>query len=232
VNSLAQLILPTVVAGLARSTGWLPFKVGVPGLCVLILVNSLRRCAVARRPGIWAVIAAFGMSMVGDYFLSNRPGHSHYFEVGIGAFFVAHLGYLRYSLLNGRLHRIALVVLLIVFVPYFGLFLAPAIRGGGLWLAVLLYLLISCVGLAAAVGLKQPSLEKGFYVAGLGLVVFSDTIISFGEFLHYRDLNSWILPTYYLAHLAITASILLLLDSRLECGRLAETKPPVAGDAN
>lgn len=213
-NPLAQLVLPAVVAGLALSTGRLAFKLGVPGLCALILVAFLRRCSSTRHREIWAVVAAFGMSMVGDYFLSSPPGHAHYFEAGIAAFFVAHLGYLRYSLLNGGLHRLALVVLLVVFVPYFGLVLSPVIHGRVLWVAVLLYLLISCAGLAAAAGLKQPSLVKGLYVAGIGLVVFSDTIISFNEFLRYRGLNAWILPTYYLAHLTITTSILLRPDLR------------------
>jgi len=180
------------------------------------------RCPAGRRREIWAVVAAFSMSMVGDYFLSSRSGHTHYFEAGIAAFFVAHLGYLRYSLLNGALHRVALVVLMLVFVPYFGLALAPAIQGGVLWIAVLFYLLISCIGLAAAVGLKQSSVLKGSYIAGIGLVVFSDTIISFSEFLHYRALNAWILPTYYLAHLTITTSILLRPDLRSDRGASQE----------
>lgn len=224
VNPLVQLVLPALVAGLALWTGWLPFKLGVPGLCALILVAFLRRCSPTRHREIWAVVAAFGMSMVGDYFLSNRRGPAHYFEAGIAAFFVAHLGYLRYSLLNGGFHRLALVILLVVFVPYFGLVLSPTIHGGALWVAVLLYLLISCVGLAAAFGLKQPSRVKGFYVAGIGLVVFSDTIISFSEFLRYRELNAWILPTYYLAHLTITTSILLRPDLHEDRGGLPQSQ--------
>ena len=120
--------------------------------------------------------------MVGDFFLSNRPGHTHFFEAGIAAFFVAHLGYLRYALLNGKLHRLALAILLAGFGSYFGLALAPAISDRVLWVASLLYLLISCVGFAAALGLKQPPRVKGLYVAGIGLVVFSDTVISFSEF--------------------------------------------------
>ena len=146
--------------------------------------------------------------------MSNRPGHAHFFEAGIAGFFVAHLGYLGYALRNGGLHRLTLAVLLVGFVPYFGLALSPAIGSWGLWIAVLLYLLISCVSLAAAAGLKQTGLVKGFYVGGLGLVVFSDTIISFNEFLRYRELNGWILPTYYLAHLAITSSVLLRPELR------------------
>jgi hypothetical protein len=54
-------------------------------------------------------------------------------------------------------------------------------------------------------------------------VVFSDTIISFSEFLHYRTLNAWILPTYYLGHLTITTSILLRPDLCPDRGALQES---------
>ncbi len=208
-NLLVLLVLPGAAAGLALWTGHLPFKLAVPCLCALILVEAMRRDAAARGAAIWAVVAAFGMSMVGDYFLSSRRGHSHYFEAGIAAFLVAHLGFLRYSLAHGRLDWRALGLLLTVFVAYFGLALAPAIESRVLWAAVLAYLAVSCIGLAAAVGLKQPGRVKGLYVAGISLIVFSDTLISFSEFLHWRALNAWILPTYYLAHLCITASVLL-----------------------
>jgi len=219
VNYLALLLLPGAVALLALATGRLPLKLGVPGLCALILVTVFRRASPSQRRSIWALVAAFAMSMVGDYFLSSRRGHPHYFEVGIAAFFGAHLGYLRYSLLNGGLHRWAMAVLLLVFVPYFGLVLAPVVERRILSTAVLLYLLISCVGLAAAIGLKQPVWIKSLYVAGIGLVVLSDTIISFSEFLRYRGLNAWILPTYYLAHLVITASVLIRSDLRTSSGQ-------------
>jgi uncharacterized membrane protein YhhN len=208
-SPFALLAVPALVAIMALVTGLLPFKLGVPGLCALILAACFLRTASLPRREVWAVIAAFGMSMVGDYFLSNRKGHAQYFEAGIAGFFVAHLGYLSYALFNGRPHRLALAVLLVVFVPYFIFSLSPAIGSRVLWVAVLLYLLISCISLAAAVGIKQPALVKGFYVAGIGLVVLSDTFISFNEFLHYRALNGLILPTYYLAHLTITTSLLL-----------------------
>lgn len=208
-NSLALLIVPALTAIIALVTGLLPFKLCVPGLCALILLVCLRHSPALRRREVWAVVVAFGMSMVGDYFLSSRKGHPHYFEAGLAGFFVAHLGYLTYALLNGRLHRLALAILLLVFVPYFAFSLSPAIGSRVLWVAVLLYLLISCISMAAAAGLEQAALVKGFYVAGIGLVVLSDTIISFNEFLHYGALNGLILPTYYLAHLTITTSLLL-----------------------
>jgi uncharacterized membrane protein YhhN len=213
-NPLGLLTLPAFVAGLALWTGRLPFKLGVPGLCALILLAHVRRFPPARRREIWAVVGAFAMSMVGDYFLSSRRGHPRFFEAGILTFLFAHLGYLRYALLNGSLHRLALILLLMGFIPYFGLALSPVIGSPVIWVAVLLYLLVSCVSLAAAAGLKQPTQVRGFYVAGIGFVVFSDTIISFNEFLHYRALDGWILPTYYLAQLAVTSSVLLRPDLR------------------
>ena len=202
------LILPVAAAVMALWTGRLPFKLAVAASCAIILI-----ACVACRPGLsglklWWVIAALAMSMVGDYFLSSRKGHVHFFEAGIAAFFAAHLGFLLYALAHGRISTSALTVMLLVFVPYFVLGLAPAIESGTLWAAVLMYMVVSCFGLAAAFGLKQPLSVKCLYVAGIGLIVFSDTLISFGEFLHYRRLNFLILPTYYAAHVAITASIL------------------------
>lgn len=202
------LILPVAAAVMALWTGRLPFKLAVAALCGIILM-----ACVGRRPRLsglqlWWVVAALAMSMVGDYFLSSRKGHAHFFEAGIAAFFAAHIGFLRYALAHGRISTGALTVILLTYVPYFVLGLAPAIESRTLWAAVLLYLLVSCVGLAAALGLKQPRPVKWLYVAGIALIVFSDTLISFGEFLHYRRLSFLILPTYYAAHIAITASIL------------------------
>jgi uncharacterized membrane protein YhhN len=209
VNRIALLLGPVLVAVIALRTGYLPFKLGVPGCCALILCFELRRVPSASSRELWALIWAFVMSMIGDWFLSNRSGREHYFEAGIGAFFLAHVGYLGYALMKGRLHRLSLGVLLLIFVPYYRMWLAPAIEGAMLNAAVFLYLLISCVALAAAIGMSQGGAIKWLYVAGIGLVVFSDTIISFKEFLSYHGLNALILPTYYLAHLVITLSILI-----------------------
>ncbi|MDH7502717.1 MAG: lysoplasmalogenase [Verrucomicrobiota bacterium] len=193
---------------MALWTGRIPFKLAVAGSCAIILFGCMCRGPWLSRLQLRWVVAAFAMSMAGDYFLSSRNGHAHYFEAGIAAFFAAHLGFLRYALAHGRTNTGALAAMLFVFVPYFVLGLSPAIESRTLWSAVLLYLLVSCIGLAAALGLKQPRPVKWLYVAGIALIVFSDTLISFGEFLHYRRFNFLILPTYYAAHLAITASIL------------------------
>lgn len=209
---IAFLILPACLAIAADQTDYLPFKMGVPLVCAALLLTSFRR-KLKQRAGIWFVIAAFVFSAVGDYFLSNKSGNESYFVIGIAAFFVAHLGYLGFCLVHGRLHRIALAVLFAGYLPYFLFFLRPAIDEPILLAAVLLYLLISCVVLAAALGLKLSPAAKWLYVFGILMIVVSDTFISFNEFLKYRAFNNWILPTYYLAHLTVTASIFLAKKS-------------------
>lgn len=206
-HPILTLILPVGLAVAALQTGYLPFKLGVPLSCAVLLLASFRG-GMFRRLDIWSVIGAFVFSAIGDYFLSNRRGHESYFIFGIGAFFVAHLGYLGFSLRNGRVHLATLCVLLAGYLPYFVLALRPAISDPILFAAVLLYLLISCVGLAAAAGLWLAPAGKSLYAFGILMVVVSDTLISFNEFLKYGALNDWILPTYYLAHLAVTASVM------------------------
>lgn len=201
------LLFPACLAVAADRTGYLPFKMGVPIVCAVLLLLDLGR-KMKRRGDVWFVIAAFVFSAIGDYFLSNKRGAESYFVIGIAAYFVAHLGYLGFCLLHGKLHRVAMAVLFAGYLPYFAFFLYPAIGQTVLSVAVLFYLLVSCVGLAAAMGLRLTPPGKWLYVFGILMIVVSDTFISFNEFLKYRAFNDWILPTYYLAHLAVTASVM------------------------
>lgn len=210
---LTTIVLPACLAVAANETGYLPFKLGVPLVCGMLLLTHFRG-ELRQRSDVWFVVGAFVFSAIGDYFLSTRREHESHFVLGIAAFFVAHLGYLGFSLWHGRLHRVALVVLLAGYLPYFAFALRPAIDDPIMFAAVLLYLLVSCVGLAAAAGLRLRPMGKWLYVFGILMVVLSDTIISFSEFLKYRGLNDWILPTYYLAHLTVTASVLTTREDR------------------
>jgi hypothetical protein len=65
-----------------------------------------------------------------------------------------------------------------------------------------------CLVLAVATGLRLSQPMKGVFILGTILIVLSDTIISFTEFLQYQDLNWLILPAYYLAHLSISFALL------------------------
>jgi uncharacterized membrane protein YhhN len=210
------LLIPAALSVAATRTDFLPCKMGVPLSCALLLVavagNSQRKQMV-----IIPVAFAFGASAVGDYFLSNKLDSATYFVWGIAAFFIAHLGYLAYSIKVGQLHWRSLWLLWLGYLIYFILYLYPAIDSPVLSLSVLIYLLISCVVLSAALGMQTGGVNKWGFALGVVLIVVSDTLISLNEFLQCRQFNSLILPTYYLAHLSISLSLMSRLaeiDSR------------------
>lgn len=175
-------------------------------MCAAILGWLLAK-AEARADIAW-VMVAFAFSAAGDYFLSTKGESAERFIIGIGLFLLAHVGYILAAWKNGRLHVPSLIVLLAVFLPYYALLLRPAIAEPPLALAVLGYLLISCLALAVAAGMRWVGLDKAFYVSGIALIVFSDTLISFTEFLGFSAFDWLILPTYYLAHIAITTGFI------------------------
>jgi uncharacterized membrane protein YhhN len=211
------LLIPFLAGVAAYRTGLLALKLAVPLSCVFIVVaNHLptRRFG----GGSWVVLA-FLASMVGDAFLSTRAGRESFYLAGIAAFFVAHIGYLTYALRHGRLHKTALVILLLIYAGWFFIHLGRAIPSRALQIAALAYLVISCVTLAAAWGLRLPPLASRAYIAGIGLIVFSDTMIALNDFLKIKSVGFLILPTYYLAQVVITGALLSLQrDSSIEKG--------------
>lgn len=206
-KNLLLLLMPLGIALAALETGNIFFKLGVPLSCSLILLLTLPQKSADKT--FFYIIIAFHFSMLGDWFLSNKSGRELFFVYGIAAYFFAHFGYSLYALKNGGVNRIALIFLLIVFLPYFLLALHPAIPDMILKSAVFFYLLISVLALSLAFGLKQPIASKLPFIVGMTMIVLSDTIISFTEFLNFRTLNFFILPTYYLAHVSITYSLIL-----------------------
>lgn len=129
------------------------------------------------------------------------------FIYGIIFFFIAHVGFLWFSLKNGKIN---MYVLFVVLVGYFFLFFSgiyPNINDKTLMVTVLGYLFISCVSFAAATGIRFPILPKCLFVAGIVNIMFSDTLIAFSEFVGYRELNFLIMPTYYLSHILMTMAL-------------------------
>jgi len=207
VYRVGLLLLPFGLAIAALGTGDLRAKMGVAVSCALILLWALRGAPKCRRDAGW-VVAALCLSAAGDWFLSNKGHREAYFLAGIALFFGAHMGYLTYACHQGRLQRTVLGALLCVYLSYYVFCLRPAIPRPALALAVLLYLLISCVVLSAAWGMRMRPRLKWPYVTGIGLIVVSDTLISFNEFLGWKWWNWLILPTYYLAQLCVSWTVL------------------------
>ncbi|SEK27055.1 Uncharacterized membrane protein YhhN [Maribacter orientalis] len=201
------LFLSVISAIFALLTSNFIFKSGTAGIGILIvLILNFKK----EKPSkdTWLIIGAFLFSIAGDWFMSNMNGDSTMFSKGIALFFLAHLGYLLFATLNGQIKWRFTSILLALFLLFYFLVLFPSINDNILMLATLIYLLISCFSLGASVGIKGDYIVKWTYVFGIFLILFSDTIISLTEFLGYNRLDFLILPTYYLAHISITFSLI------------------------
>ena len=201
------LIIPLVLAIFAVAGYGFLFKAAVPGSCAIILIFLFRN-QLKSLPDIWFVVAAFLFSIAGDWFLSNKGDSFMMFSAGIGLYLMAHGGYLWFALKNGRLPVLFTIVVLASYLIFFFVKLYPALDDTVLLISVLLYLLISCISLGAAFGIKLAPFIKWTYFAGVTLVLLSDTIIALNEFTSYSALNVLILPTYYAAHISITYALI------------------------
>ncbi|EAR01460.1 lysoplasmalogenase [Maribacter sp. HTCC2170] len=200
------LLMQLVVAGIAIATDIIYFKIGVAGLGIIALMYAHKH-HLNKVLDVWVVAIAFGASMVGDCFLSSMNGNSSMFMIGIAFYLLAHIGYLLFSVLNGIIKRGLTVGILIAFLIFYFLALYPSIPDKLLALIVLFYLVVSCVSVGAAFGIKACPKVKWPFVIGIALVLFSDTIISLKEFVKYNSLDFMILPTYYLAQIGITLGL-------------------------
>jgi uncharacterized membrane protein YhhN len=201
------LFLPLSLAIVALSTRNVCTKMAVAVSCAIILAWTLGWGHPSRRDSWWVVVALC-FSAAGDWFLFNKDHGEAYFLGGIASFFCAHLGYLVFASRQGRLDWRVLGILLGVYLLYYGFCLRPAIKSLEMALAVLFYLLISCVVFSTAWGMRMGAQLKWPFITGVGLIVFSDTLISFSEFLRWKQWNWLILPTYYLAQWCVSWTVL------------------------
>ena len=201
------LLISCISATLALTTSHFIFKSGTAGIGIIVLLLLLVIQSKPRKD-IWFIIFAFLFSIIGDWFMTHKGEDSLMFSKGIAAFFIAHIGYLSFAISNGRIKWGITSFILLVFLIYFFWLLFPAINETILLIATLIYLLISCLTFGASFGINGNSVFKWSYLFGVFLIVFSDTIISFTEFLRYGKLDFLILPTYYLAHISVTFSII------------------------
>jgi len=201
------LSLSLILAIMALITSNFIYKSGTAGIGILILI-ILQFKGVKPSKDTWLIIGAFLFSIAGDWFLSHMNGDLTMFSKGIALFFLAHIGYLLFATMNGKINWRFTGLLLLIYLTFFFIILYPAINDKILMLATLIYLLVSCLSLGAAVGIKGDPVTKWTFIFGIFLILFSDTIISLTEFLGYKAFDFLILPTYYLAHISITFSLI------------------------
>lgn len=199
IAQLASAVLALTVGGFLFQSG----SAGLGALAILWLMGGKG----FRRADLWMAIAAFAFSIVGDYFLSNRGGDPLMFVYGIGFFFLAHLGYLGYALCHGRLDLKVTALFCTGYLIFFFTSLYGGISDPVLMWAALAYLFVSCFSMGAAWGISPAGNSRNLYLMGIGLILFSDTLIAFREFMAYTGWDFLILPTYYLAHLLVTWAV-------------------------
>lgn len=179
------------------------------------LVIVLAFCIVKQHLlGAWWIIAAFALSFSGDYVLGHWGGGFTGFVSGVALFLLAHLGYVIYSLRCGRMQWRMFAILTIAFGLYYVVLLCPAINDVVTSVAVLAYILISCVSMAAAVGIGRGCMivsrfSRALFIIGIASLLFSDLLIAQKRFLHDGTLYSLMMPTYLASQLLVTASLLL-----------------------
>ncbi|RIV43894.1 lysoplasmalogenase [Flagellimonas pelagia] len=209
------LLVSCILAILGVTTSNFLYKSGTAGMGIIILMMlQFQKDKIFK--DIWMIIAAFLFSIIGDWFLSNMNGDSMMFVKGIALFFLAHVGYLAYALMNGRVQWAFTGVVLAAYLIFFFVMLYPTFTDIILMIASLIYLLISCFSLGASVGMKVNGVVKWSYVFGIIMILFSDTIISFKEFMDYHTFDFLITPTYYLAHICITFSLMKRFEMQEE----------------
>ncbi len=209
------LLVSCILAILGVTTSNFVYKSGTAGMGIIILM-MLQFQKGKMIKDIWMIIAAFLFSIIGDWFLSNMNGDSLMFVKGIALFFLAHVGYLAYALMNGKIKWAFTGMVLAAYLIFFFVMLYPTFTDMILMTASLIYLLISCFSLGASVGMRANGIVKWSYVFGVIMILFSDTIISFKEFMDYHTFDFLITPTYYLAHICITFSLMKRFEKQEE----------------
>ena len=160
-------------------------------------------CAALAMPRDPLIGAALILSAAGDWFMAHRNSDERRFILGIGFFAAAHLVFLagaaaRVRTVAGPL--IAMAVLAVFYGLYLTRYILPKVDGG-LRLPVAVYACVSLAGFTLSL-----MTADALYAAGIGLLLFSDTMIAQGEFARVRGASLLVLPTYYLHQILVVLS--------------------------
>lgn len=152
------------------------------------------------------IALGFAFSIVGDYLLAHQNGNPVRFVAGVGGFFLAHVGFLIYAAYEaslGILSVAAAIVLVLGYSVFLWKGIYPHAKGMPLRVALAMYMLISAAVLSVSLGSALTLFKVGIF-----MIVFSDTLIGLHTFMGIQRVQKWILPTYYLCHILIAATLI------------------------
>ncbi len=202
----------------------------VPGITIFtkpLIIPFLLFFLVSRKSDIsmtrgfrFFMVTALVFSYLGDVLLMFADRQETFFLLGLGAFLLAHLAYIKafLSKMDGekikfRPHPvISIMALLYLGVMIYMLFpkLDLVMR-----IAVAAYGMVISTMLVVATGLRHVlnSVSYGFLISGAILFVISDSMIAFNKFLIPIPLSGfWIMLTYILAQYLIISNIVIRKD--------------------
>ena len=195
-------------------------------IIVFLLVTAV--AVIARAEGLtvpqrrkaFFIPAAFFLSIIGDLFLHYDEGRAPLFVSGVAAYLLAHLSYIGFTLRKGRVKGWLLILLAVAFILYFIFLLVPGIDSTAVKVAVLLYILVSCLSVSAAAAMP---LEDGMdrtgrilVTAGISSLLFSDFLLSLHDFVGISTGYFLMLPTFYLSQVLVTCGLIhLYIQDRL-----------------
>ena len=206
VGLLIGLIVPVLFTVLSLRTRNFYFNVGVTASCAVLVALS------PAMMNALPVLCFFVLSIVGDYFMGHQGKDQRYYLFGIAGFFCAHGCLIWYSaarFANAPWVIWAGVALAVAYGLYLALRILPNVLQPAMVVAIGLYAAISLAALLTGAAQSVPMLQRVLYALGVAMIVFSDTMICEVDFAHNSVPQPAIMPTYFLCHILVAASILV-----------------------
>lgn len=177
--------------------------------CVLTLSCAAIVALTGRGMTVVPLIAALGLSIIGDFFMAHKKGRTMWYIGGISGFLLAHIAFIWYA--AGRFAgnmRIYLAGAALIFMLgyYLKTMVLPKLKERPMQIAVSLYALISGVSVIAAAAMHAPEFERLLFAVGIAMIAFSDTMIAQTDFVGSKECSVYIMPAYYLCHILVAAS--------------------------
>lgn len=199
----AALIVPFACMYFGLKTGKFPWNCALTLSCALIVALT------GRGRNVLPLIIALAISVIGDYFMAHKAGRTAWYIAGIGGFLLAHCAFLWYSV-EGFSGSLRIWIAGAALLAFLGLYLVkralPHISGTPMRIAVSVYALVSVLSVVAASGRQGGKMEMLLYTLGVMLIAFSDIMIAENDFVGNASAREYIMPTYYLCHIAVAAS--------------------------
>lgn len=168
---------------------------------IVILFYAFRNAPKDKKWAHWFIILGLIFSMIGDATL-------HWFLVGLGAFFIAHVCYVIGFFMVAKFtkKRILSAIPIGIYAILFGIFLIPSLMKAGeqaLILPVIAYIIVISLMLFAAISTGNRPAQVGAL-----LFVISDSILAWNMFIGTIPLETaLVMLPYYTAQFLIAVSL-------------------------